>query len=96
MYNSLINISIISSLCLTIFPFKLSMPECDVPPAFDEEEEDLDDSLRESDGGDGMAKLADFLYHLGLEKYYDAFEAQNIDFNGLLQLSAGDMKKIIE
>ena len=46
------------------------------PPAFDEE--DLDDSLRESDGGDGMAKLADFLYHLGLEKYYDAFEAQNI------------------
>ena len=43
-----------------------------------------------------MAKLADFLYHLGLEKYYDAFEAQNIDFNGLLQLSARDMKKIIE
>ena len=72
------------------------MPESDVPPAFDEEEEDLDDSLRESDSGDEMAKLADFFYHSELEKYYDAFEAQNIDFNGLLQLSAGDMKKIIE
>ena len=33
------------------------MPESDVPPAFDEEGKDLDDSLREPDGGDGMAKL---------------------------------------
>ena len=40
------------------------MLESDVPPAFDEEEEDLDDSLRKSDGGDRMANyIADFLYH---------------------------------
>ncbi len=50
----------------------------------------------EDDDGEGMAKLADFLQHLGLEKYYDNFEASNIDFNQLLQMSTEDMKKIVE
>ena len=43
-----------------------------------------------------MAKLAEFLEHLGLEKYYEAFETNNIDFNQLLQLSSENMKKIVE
>ena len=80
------------------FFFQFSLPESTLPPTYEEEDESYDfpGDEEDDDDGEGMAKLADFLQHLGLEKYYDAFEAKNIDFNQLLQLSAEDMKKIVE
>lgn len=78
-----------------IYLFQISLPESNLPPTY-EEDEDPYPVEEEDDDGEGMAKLADFLQHLGLEKYYDNFEASNIDFNQLLQMSTEDMKKIVE
>ena len=56
----------------------------------------MESPLDSDDDEEGMAKLADFLHHLGLEKYYNAFESKNINFNHLLQMSTEEMKKIVE
>lgn len=42
-----------------------------------------------------MAKLSEFLEHLGLERYYQVFECNEIDFYALLELSEEDLKKLV-
>lgn len=43
-----------------------------------------------------MAKLAEFLEDLDLQRYYQVFESNEIDFSSLLELSGEDLKKLIE
>lgn len=43
-----------------------------------------------------MAKLAEFLEDLELQRYYDVFESNEIDFYALLELNDEDLKKLIE
>ena len=79
-----------------ISTFQISLPESDIPQSFDEDDEDdYGDSFEDIAHAESMAKLAEFLQHVGLEKYYEVFETNEIDFHALLQLSGDDMKKLI-
>lgn len=78
--------------------YQRSLPESALPPGdkideFDEEES-LTDSTQSHE--DSMAKLAQFLDHFGLERYYEVFDSHEIDFYGLIELSEEDLKKLIE
>ena len=68
------------------------MPESQSPPPLDEES--LEDSAQAHE--DNMAKLGEFLEHLGLERYYQVFECNEIDFYGLLELSEEDLKRLVK
>ena len=50
----------------------MSLPESQFSPRFEEDDED---SLEDS-----MTKLQEFLFHLGLQKYYEVFEQHEIGF----------------
>lgn len=67
------------------------MPESQSPPSL--EEECLEESTQSHE--DNMAKLDEFLEHLGLERYYQVFECNEIDFYGLLELSEEDLKRLV-
>ncbi|XP_003389398.2 PREDICTED: ankyrin repeat and SAM domain-containing protein 3-like isoform X2 [Amphimedon queenslandica] len=68
-----------------------SMPESQSPPSLDEE--CLEESTQSHE--DNMAKLDEFLEILGLERYYQVFECNEIDFYGLLELSEEDLKRLV-
>ena len=66
----------------------MSLPESQFSPRFEEDDED---SLEDS-----MTKLQEFLFHLGLQKYYEVFEQHEIGFRAMLDLTDTDLRKLFE
>ena len=79
--------------CFSLSPSQLSLPESNDSHWDYEEEECLleVDSYEES-----MQRLAEFLKHIGLEKYLPVFEEHEIEFNGMLELNEADLRKLFE
>lgn len=71
------------------------MPESNGPPEYDDMDEE-EDPLNDSSYNDNMAKLAEFLEQLELDRYYEIFESHEIGFSALLELSEEDLKKLVE
>ena len=76
------------------------MPESEaMPPCYDEEEyeDTLGNSTQSHDSHeDSMGKLMEFLEEIGLQRYYEVFESNEIDFYSLLELSDEELKKVVE
>ena len=72
---------------------QLSLPESNESHWDEEEDEDL---LEVESYEESMQKLAEFLKHIGLEKYLSVFEEHEIEFNGMLELNEADLRKLFE
>ena len=66
----------------------MSLPESQFHSRFDEECEESPE--------DSMGKLQEFLFHLGLQKYYEVFEQHEIGFRAMLDLTDTDLRKLFE